>query len=253
MNLNKHSKVRTVGLSCFSALALLMGLAVFCPFDQGEETHAATISDSATFNIDFVLQKVQATTINIDFLLQPMLSIEVKDLQDVTVNSATPTGNAVYGQTGFAVASNSSTGYGIYVYSQDTTNLVGSDGNTDVIPTLATDAENGNIPVGFWGYNLSALSAASNPETLTYSPIKASKDTTTPANGSITIPDGDSEGSDEYKLSFGAKVGWDQKADTYTNTVNVQVIANAADTAALSEYNDLRNEIIDQQEADAAE
>ncbi len=253
MNLNKHSKVRAVGLSCFSALALLMGLAVFCPFDQGEETHAATISKSATFNIDFVLQKVQATTINIDFLLQPMISIGVNGLQDVTVSNATPTGNAVFGQTDFSVTSNSSNGYGIYIYSQDTTNLVGSNGNADVIPTLTADAANGNIPAGFWGYNLSAAASAGSIETLTYSPIKGSKEAATPVNGTITIPNGSSEGSDNYKLSFGAKVGWDQKADTYTNTVKLQVIANATDATALSEYNDLRNEIIDQQEADAAE
>lgn len=242
MNLNKHSKVRAVGLSCFAALTGLLGMAVFCPFNSYESTYAADITKTGTFDIDFVLQKVATGNINIDFLLAPLLSISLDGLSSPATVTATPSGAAVSAQTGFTVTSNSTAGYGVWVHGNGSTNLVGTDSSSNTIPTLTADAANlSSIPKGYWGFNLTEGTSATAAN-LKYSPLPTSKGSTAVLSKTGTVT------AQNYKLTFGANVGWDKAPDTYTKDVTVQVVASGAQTTAISETNELRNAVLDMQE-----
>lgn len=242
MNLNKHSRVRTVGLSCFLALAGFFGIAVFCPFNGGvEETHAADITKNGNISIDFVLQKVATGNISIDFLLAPLLSVSIDNLPantSQTYNPTSATAAAVTQTAQFSVSSNSTAGYGVFVYG-DSATLNGSNGHKinalSGTPTLST------MSAGTWGYNLKAGNN-SLTGTETFNAMPTTKGTAAATGGVVT--------NQAYTLTFGAKVGYETYADTYTNNVKVQVVASGATTTNLSETNELRNAVIEQMEED---
>ena len=219
-------------------------MAVFCPFNGGAETHAADITKSGNISIDFVLQKVATGNISIDFLLAPLLSVSIDNLPantSQTYNPTSATAASVTKAAKFSVSSNSTAGYGIFVYG-DSTTLNGSNGHkinaVSGTPTLST------MTAGTWGYNLKEgdYTTTALPTSETFKPMPTSKGTAAATGAVVT--------NQAYTLTFGAKVGYETYADTYTNNVKVQVVASGASTTSISETNELRNAIIEQKEAD---
>lgn len=243
MNLNKHSKVRAVGLSCFLALTAVLGVAVFCPFDGNEGVYAAPIEKTGTFDIDFVLQAVKTGTIDIDFLLAPLLSVSVDNLPANVTESVTPTasGQTISKTTSFSVTSNSTAGYGVYV-TGSSSDLNGT-GSNKIVGTSATKTSLAGLDINTWGYNLTKGTSVT-PATLSYKKLATAKGTADDTGAVVT--------NQQYQLTFGAKVGYGTAADTYTNTVNVNVVASGSSTTALSETYSLRNMVLDQMDAEKA-
>lgn len=260
MNLNKHSKVRAVGLSSSFALLALLGLAVFCP-DTSEGANAAD-SSNATFELDFILDRnntqskvanaitsnpdvqlfsngisaqadgdiTKSATFVVDFLLAPKLSISLDNLAGTTSQSVNPTatGQTVSQSTSFTASTNSSSGLGVFVYGENGTDLVGAK-SADTIPTLTSNASGlSSIPVNHWGYNVTAGTTAPAAASLTYKPLAASKGNAETSTSASTT-------NQSYYITFGAKVDYNKAPDTYSNTVKVHVVPNATSTTAANE------------------
>lgn len=224
MNLNKHSKVRTVGLSSSFALLALLGLAVSCPSSYDNAAHAAETS-TATFELDFILQKTTSATFAIDFLLAQQLSISMSDLPAATTTSVQPTssGAQTSAYQDFSVSTNSTSGLGIYVYGDGDNTLVGTDVN-NTIPSITANATLANMPANTWGYDLSQGTPAAS--SLTFKPVPATKGAVAQTTSTTTT-------DQSYRLTFGANVDLNKAPDTYSRTVNVQVVPNSAQTTAL--------------------
>ncbi len=250
MNIKAHSKMKVVGLSSFLALTGLLGVALICPTSYDGAYAADSISDAKTFNIDFALSKYDSKTFNIDFLLSSQLSVSIDDMPGPASATVTPTkdGSATTAMTTFSVSTNSNAGYGVYVYSANS-NLVGTNAS-NVIPTISSAVSGVNaLPKGSWGFGLSKnILDSAAVQGLEYKPMNTAMNSASPDGGSDTTAS-----RDQYTLAFGTKVGYETAPDTYTNQVNVQVVANAASTNMISEGYELRNEILDyqaKQEAD---
>lgn len=259
MNLNKHSKVRAVGLSSSFALLALLGLAVFCP-DTSEGANAAD-SSNATFELDFVLDRnntrsqvtqaisqdvelfsngisaqadgdiTKTATFVVDFLLAPKLSISLDNLPATVSQTVQPTasGQTVSQSASFTATTNSSSGLGVFVYGTNGTDLVGAADANNKIPTLTANASGlSAIPVNHWGYNVTAATSAPAATNLTYKPLSASKGNAEDSTSSATT-------NQSYYITFGAKVDYNKAPDTYSNTVKVHVVPNATSTTAANE------------------
>lgn len=250
MSIKAHSKMKVVGLSSFLALTGLLGVALICPTSYDGAYAADSISDAKTFNIDFALSKYDSKTFNIDFLLSSQLSVSIDDMPGPASATVTPTkdGSATTATTTFSVSTNSNAGYGVYVYSANS-NLVGSNAS-NVIPSISSAVTGVNsLPKGTWGFGLSKnILDSAAVQSLEYKPMNTSMNSSSPDGGSSTTAS-----KDQYTLAFGTKVGYETTPDTYTNQVNVQVVANAASTNLISEGYELRNEILDYQAKQNAE
>lgn len=277
MNLNKHSKVRAVGLSSSFALLALLGLAVFCPATS-EGANAAD-SSSATFELDFVLDRnntraqvtqalgqdvalfgndgisttaaddiTKSATFVVDFLLAPKLSISLDNLPTTVAQSVQPTasGQTVSQATSFTASTNSSSGLGVFVYGTNGTDLVGTDA-ANKIPTLTANASGlSAIPVNQWGYNVTAGTSAPAAANLTYKPLSATKGNAETSTSASTT-------NQSYYITFGAKVDYNKAPDTYSNTVTVHVVPNATSTTAANEMGRVADPIIAESQTNASE
>ncbi len=242
MNINKHSRVKTVGISSFLALLALLGVAVFCPAPTNE-VQAATCSGSetcvstSTFDIDFLVLSTDTKVFALDFLLAPKLSISLDDPNPGTIDVAaqpTASGNKISGATNFSVTTNATTGLGVYVYGNGNNALVGTNtGNT--IPATSTVATSlAGLSNNTWGYNLSTADAAANADSLSYKGLTASKgnaDYNTGASGTANL-----------RLTLGAKIDMGTAPDTYSNTIQIQAVPNGTATAAMNEISRAREE-----------
>ncbi len=232
MNLNKHSKVRTVGLSSSLALLALLGLAVFCPSAYDSSANAADVTENKTFEIDFVLQKTASATFTIDFLLAQQLSISLSDninTPSVTVQPVSSSAVTQTSQADFSVSTNSTKGLGVFVYADGDNNLKGTN-SSNTIPSITADSTLTNMPANRWGYALEE--GTPNAQNLTYTPVQASKGNALKSTSGVTD-------NKAYRLAFGAKVDMNQAPDTYTKTMNIQVIPNGSQTTAIGEAGDM--------------
>ena len=236
----------------------VLGVALGCPFDGNDGAYAADITKTGNISIDFVLQAIASGTINIDFLLAPQLEISIdKDNTATTTATVTPStsGAKTFAYQDFTVRSNSAKGYGIYVFGAST-DLMGTGDHK--IETLDDDKSWTDLTLNRWGYSL-ALNNNGNvsPEALTYSPLKAEGDTTKKEQTATPDTSGGYNGAnnnDNWRLVYGANVGYATAADTYTNEVSIKVVANGEDTVALGNTNarEAVDAYYDQIEADKA-
>lgn len=235
MNVNKHSKVRAVGLSSCLALVALLGLAVFCPSTDG--ANAAT-SDTKTFSVNFNVLKLAKETRTADFyvnfLVSQTISIDMNDLAGEIPATVQPTidGKTISAYSDFSVTTNSPQGLSVYVYSPDgTTALTGTESGGSIPTTTATASSLSGLTANTWGYNLSPVANATNAEGLQYKGLAAglvpsSSDYSTGSTGSNTTAN--------LRLTFGAKVDINTSADTYTKAVKVQAVASGNTTALIN-------------------
>lgn len=233
MNLNKHSKVRTVGLSSSLALLALLGLAVFCPSAYDSSANAADVTENKTFEIDFILQKTASATFTIDFLLAQQLSISLSDninTPSVTVQPVSSSAVTKTSQADFSVSTNSTAGLGVFVYADGDNNLKGTTNANNKIPSITANSTLTNMPVNHWGYALAE--GTPNADTLTYAPVQASKGNALKSTSGVTD-------NKAYRLAFGTKVNMNQAPDTYSKTMNIQVIPNGSQTTAIGEAGDM--------------
>lgn len=233
MNLNKHSKVRTVGLSSSFALLALLGLAVFCPSNYDGKASAADETKTATFELDFILQKTSSATFAIDFLLAQQLSISMSDLPASTTATVQPTstGAQTSAYQDFTVSTNSTSGLGIFVYGQGGNTLVGTD-SSNTIESITASSTLATMQNNTWGYNLSEGTPSAS--SLTFSPVPAAKGNAATSTNAATT-------NKSYRLTFGAKVDLNKAPDTYSRTVNVQVVPNSTQTTAINEAGEQAN------------
>lgn len=226
MNVNKHSKVRAVGLSSCLALVALLGLAVFCPAPDGAN---AAVSDNKTFTVNFNVLKLakeeRTADFYVNFLVSQKISIAMSGLDGATATvQPTTDGKTIYAYDDFAVSTNSPQGLSVYVYSPDSTTALAGTQSGHSIPTTTTTATLSALAKNTWGYNLSPAASAGNAESLQYKGLTASPVASAPDYH--TTADLSSAGATNLRLTFGAKVDTATAADTYTKAVKVQAVAS---------------------------
>lgn len=246
MKINKNSKVRYVGLSSFFALLALFGLAIFCPTSADS---AQAITRNQRLSIDFVLRKALASgefkidfflaeggginyesiakALGIDFVIAQKITLSMSDSIGNAVPTETiqptPSGQLVSGKTNFSTTTNSANGLEIYVYNAATNKLTGATTGNVINPTSSTVAYN-SLANDTWGYNLSvAPTSGSNLTSLSYSPVATSKSSGLAYKGA----------GGDMQLAFAAKISTATNPDTYSNTVNVNVVPSATSMAKM--------------------
>lgn len=232
MNVNTHSKVRAVGLSSCLALVALLGLAVFCPAPSGAN---AAMSDTQTFTVNFNVLKLAKETKTADFyvnfLVSQKISIAMNGLAGEIPATVQPTvdGKTISAYDEFAVSTNSPEGLSVYVYSPNAATALTGTQSGNSIPTTTTIANSlSALAKNTWGYNVSLTSSAGNAENLQYKGLTASPNAAAPDYSDTTDRTG--TGTANLRLTFGAKVGVETAADTYTKAVKVQTVASAKAT-----------------------
>lgn len=252
MNVNKHSKVRAVGLSSCLALVALLGLAVFCPTPDGAN---AAVSDNKTFTVNFNVLKLAKETKTADFyvnfLVSQKITIAMNELASEVAAEVQPTtdGKTISNFDDFSVSTNSPEGLSVFVYSPtDETNLVGTQAGNSIPTISGTKTSLAGLDPNTWGYNLSPVSGAADAESLSYkgltkTPSAPDYKNTTSLAGSDPV---------KLRLTFGAKVDTNTAADTYSKAVNVQAVASGNATAlinaAAASLDELETEIADSED-----
>lgn len=238
MNVNKHSKVRAVGLSSCLALVALLGLAVFCPAPDGAN---AAVSDNKTFTVNFNVLKLakeeRTADFYVNFLVSQKISIAMSGLDGATATvQPTTDGKTISAYDDFAVSTNSPQGLSVYVYSPDsTTALAGTQSGNSIPAMTGTAASLSGLGKNTWGYNLSLAASAGNAESLQYKGLTASPVASAPDYK--TTADLSSAGATNLRLTFGAKVDTATAADTYTKAVKVQAVASGNAVALVNATN----------------
>lgn len=230
MNINKHSKGRAIGLSSSFALLALLGMAILCP-SGSNEVNAAT-SDSKSFTVNFnvlsIRNEEQRKDFYVNFLVSQKISIGMDGLAaEIKGDNVQPVpgGKTVSSYDDFTVSTNSPNGLEVYVYGEGSDNaLVGVDG-TNKIPAISSAKALNDFENNTWGYSLAASTTAEG--SLTYKPLATSM-------GANADYKSDGAANDTVRLSFGAKVDTATPADTYTKTVNVQVVPSGQTTALVN-------------------
>lgn len=237
MNVNKHSKVRAVGLSSCLALVALLGLAVFCPTPDG--ANAAT-SDSKSFTVNFNVLKLAKETRTADFyvnfLVSQKITIAMNGLGDAAPATVQPTtdGKTISTFDDFSVSTNSPEGLSVYVYSPDSkTEMTGATTGKTIPTTTTTASTLSGLGKNTWGYNLSLQSKAGNAENLPYKGLSASPDASHPDYSDTTNRSSTSAAAN-LRLTFGAKVGVETAADTYSRAVKVHAVASSKATTLVN-------------------
>ncbi len=236
MNVNKHSKVRAVGLSSCLALVALLGLAVFCPAPDGAN---AAVSDNKTFTVNFNVLKLakeeRTADFYVNFLVSQKISIAMDGLAGEIPATVQPTtdGKTISNYDDFAVSTNSPQGLSVYVYSPDsTTALAGAQSGKSIPAMTGTATSLSGLEKDTWGYNLSLAANAGNAENLSYKGLAVGSAELTPDYK--TTADLSSAGATNLRLTFGAKVSTQTTADTYTKAVKVQAVASGNATALIN-------------------
>lgn len=125
---------------------------------------------------------------------------------------------------GFSVSTNSSNGFGLYVYAENdsTRNLRSADvNNSHMIAPIdlggASSLPAANFGANTWGYNISLASAT---EIDGFLPVQARDQITAPAYRF----NGPTDGTD-FKLTCGTKIDYTMPIDTYATDVYVSAVA----------------------------
>ncbi len=134
------------------------------------------------------------------------------------------TGTLTEAPTTLVVATNNTTGFAVYMQSNNSDgSLKGDTSNKAIAPMTGSDFNNANNN-NAWGYNINNG---------TYHPVpykNLSNSTTTPI---ISESSPSTNGSKKYNINFGIKVDTSLPADYYTGTVTVSAVANPSAVGGL--------------------
>ena len=209
------SRLGIAGIISSCALVLVFGLMLFPTLPQdaqaveGETTATTQPNDDSTTQTTSVTPR--ATSVGID-LASSVAFAEV---------TPTETGATTTATTDLTVTTANSESYSLYLYSDGDSSLKSSD-SANISSIIATQGDVGltlsSLKPNTWGYNLGTT--APNADS-TYLGVPTSSDT--PVLSAVSTPTG--QASDNYKLSFGAKVDTTLPAGEYATTLTVAVVA----------------------------
>ena len=245
MKLNKKSKTGVVGLSSFFALLAVLGTAVACP----SASMMASAATEQSLKIDFSLESLSTTKLTIDFflangnpdyvtffkqlgidfLLNSSISMTMdKNTVSATIDPVSTTANFVSAYQDLSVTTNGAEGVSVYVYSTDGETAMIS--GTNKIPTLSSAVGQANFTPDRWGYSLTTQDGY-NSANLQYKGL-----------ATAAVQGG---GSNNLRLTFGAKVSMDSAAGTYTRDVRLNAVSPAEVPAMISEARNKINQYIE--------
>ena len=211
MKLSLHTPFRMLSLLSSAGILGLISYACLAPASS-DSAHAAESSTEINVNV------------------QPIISIGLGDTTVAFDVVQTEAGTFGYNSTTLSVSTNNSSGYSIYLYTQNgASTLAGSvAGNNAVISPVeggSLGVTSSNFGPNTWGYSLSQDIVS---DTTAYKAVPT-------ANG-VTAATTDAPSSgDTYNLTFAANVNNELPADTYTNSVVVSAVANPAAVSSLTE------------------
>lgn len=229
MKLNTKTKSGFVGCASGAMALSLVAMAMLCPGVDGvfaaDSTHEQNLTvgfevkDAATSG-DY---EVETGNLNVSFVVNPFIEISQAP-QDVAVNAGTPTSAGVTqtGSTPFAVRTNSSTGFDVYVSADNKLLSPADSTNTAAInPITASNTALTAFGANTWGYAVTA--SGTNPST--YRTINDNTKAYSTSSFSSTATN--------LQLNFGTKVNDTLPADTYSTTVKVSAVLSGAEVANL--------------------
>ena len=202
MRLKKKSKGSFVGLAgCFGVLGLL-AVAMLCPVQNSNVNAADDVTQNVATDTTVFVKSVVAVS------LQSAADVEVIPKSNLGTSSSTAK---------MTVSTNNSSGYSVFMKTGDgTSNLKATDAsNSAVIPAVSGEKTLANFGTTGWGYNLST--ADPTPST-TFKAVPGSETQITRSENANV--------RDTYNLTFGAAVGTDLPAGSYSNSVVLSVVAN---------------------------
>jgi len=168
--------------------------------------------DKVEFDFD-VQEYIELSTDNPDGTLDISMAANDVSADSFTSDSA-----------GFSVSTNSTTGFGLYVYAENdsTRNLRSTDVNNSRMIEPITLGDASSLPAAdfganTWGYNISLASAT---EVDGYLPVQARDQITAPAYRF----NGPTDGTD-FKLTCGTKIDYTMPIDTYATDMFVSAVA----------------------------
>ena len=233
MKLNTKTKSGFVGCASSAAALSLVAMAMLCPGVDGVFAADST-QEAGDITVGFNVQEVgsgdsdlllKTGNLNVSFTVNPYIEIS-QNPTDVAVTADNPTASGVTktGKTDFAVRTNSSTGFDVYV-TADNKQLSPADGsNTAAInPISASNTELAKFGANTWGY---AVTNRGTDPTAYRSINDATK-----AYGLGTF----SSTATNLQLNFGTKVTDTLPADTYSTTIKVSAVLSGAEVASLAD------------------
>lgn len=174
--------------------------------------------------------------------------VNVSESLSVSVTTPTSWGSGWYDEflrnaIGVSVSGNNG-GFTASMYSKDSTNLVNTASNSEVLPTLANSYTRANFPANYWGYSLGEYildGATQNSYTLNghsygettvgnsnsnYYPLVST------SAAPIIIMDGvtNIKKTGSQNIYFGAKADLTKAAGTYAGTIVISVVTGTIDS-----------------------
>lgn len=229
MKLNTKTKYGFVGVASSVATFGLVAMAMICPgvdgaFAADDTTKTADLT--VGFDVKAPQENVELFTgnLNVSFTVNPYIEIS-QSPQDVAVTAAGPTSDGVTqtGSTPFAVRTNSSTGFDVYVEADNTLlSPADSTNQAAISPIAASNLALSAFGKNTWGYSVTdSGTAATNYRTIT-DKTKAYSKSVFSANAT------------NLQLNFGTKVDDTLPSDTYSTTVKVSAVLSGAEVANLA-------------------
>ena len=240
MKLNTKTKSGFVGCASSAAALSLVAMAMLCPgvdgvfaesCPNGAETCSTQPGDiTVGFNVQAVSEGdngdllLKTGNLNVSFTVNPYIEIS-QNPTDVAVTADNPTASGVTktGKTDFAVRTNSSTGFDVYVTADNKLLSPADSSNTAAInPISASNTALTAFGANTWGY--AVTNRGTDPTT--YRSINDA----TKAYGLGTF----SSTATNLQLNFGTKVTDTLPADTYSTTIKVSAVLSGAEVASLA-------------------
>lgn len=237
MKLNTKTKYGCVGFASSAAVLSLVAMAMIYPGVDGAFA-ADEVTQTSDITVGFnVLEPQEGSelfkgNLNVSFTVNPYIEIS-QNPQDVAITAASPTSGGLTqtGSTPFAVRTNSSTGFDVYVEA-DNTQLSPADSvaNPAAINPIATsNTALSAFGKNTWGYAVTASGTnASTYRTITDNTKAYSKT-------------GFSASATNLQLNFGTKVDDTLPSDTYSTTVKVSAVLSGAEVANLASLDEVES------------
>ena len=202
-----------------AAFALLTGLMLFPSLPTAVQAEES--GSTANLNVESAVAITLPDTVAIDV-------------------TPTPDGTFSSSNVNLSVSTNNNSGYALYFATTGDDNHMHSQNQatTETIAPVSGSVTQAKFANNTWGYNLRAASEGDANASTEYQAVPESGDT---AQRTTSAPS-----SDNYYLTFGAKVNTSIPSGTYTNTVAVSVVANpplVADMTSLSTMQEMTPEV----------
>lgn len=215
--IHRQMFIPKLSLGMLGVLLLLM----LCPIVQ-EQTQAVELTPG---------QSQAENTTQARILVQSTISLALQNRVDVEVVPKS-NGNFSAATARMNVATNNSTGYGIYLGTvNQKSELTLSTDATSVIGALPTAVSESDFPNNTWGYRLVGTNLENSTEDLLYQAVPGE----TLKVRNVDVPNALAGQQDSYELSFGTKVDTTVRAGLYQNQVIVSVVANPRELQNFSE------------------